>query len=61
VPVSFFADSGGVAATIAFLVWEACITFPDEADFIWGKARVRWAKAAHLVLRYYTICVVLCV
>jgi hypothetical protein len=34
------ADQRCVAATLSALLWEACITFADEADFIWSYVRV---------------------
>ncbi|KAJ7178499.1 hypothetical protein C8R43DRAFT_461285 [Mycena crocata] len=47
-------------AALAFLVWEHLITFDDEVEHIWPKARTAWVKIVFLFLRYFPLSVQLC-
>jgi len=47
--------SSGQVASLAFLIYEICITFDDEVNTIWCKPNNSWIKWQFLFTRYFAL------
>ncbi|KAJ3503233.1 hypothetical protein NLJ89_g8527 [Agrocybe chaxingu] len=47
--------ASGQIASLAFLVYEICLTFDDEVNVIWSKPNRSWIKWQFLFTRYFAL------
>jgi len=54
-PVPELVIPSGQVASLAFLVYDICITFDDEVNTIWSKPNYSWIKWQFLFTRYFAL------
>ncbi|KAJ8076502.1 hypothetical protein PM082_000925 [Marasmius tenuissimus] len=47
-------------SALCFLVWDICITFDEEVEYIWTKPPSSWIKWSFFFARYFTLLTQIC-